>query len=152
MPIAAHVPIEKTKVYSAVTKTCRATVERGLFQKQYTWVKVNDLDVMWPHSHVREAAMTAAKKFVEDMRKQGFNLLSAEADIQIYGPLRHHDFTKSATPSWSPSPGMPGTFRTVGYGFGEEDPNDAEDFLLRAQFLSTKMKRVEHKIPEIATA
>jgi hypothetical protein len=92
---AIHTPIEKTKVYSAVTKTCRATVDRGLFRKQYNWVKVNDLDVLWPHNHVREAAIDAAKKFVEDMRKQGFSLLTAESDVEIYGPLRHHDFSKS---------------------------------------------------------
>jgi hypothetical protein len=149
---AIHTPIEKTKVYSAVTKTCRATVDRGLFRKQYNWVKVNDLDVLWPHNHVREAAIDAAKKFVEDMRKQGFSLLTAESDVEIYGPLRHHDFSKSTAPSWKPAPGAQSTYRTFGYGFAEEDMSDAEDFLLRARFLSSKMQRVEHKTSEIITA
>jgi hypothetical protein len=149
---AVHSPIEKTRVYTPVVKTCRATVDRGLFQKQYVWVKVNDLDVLWPHNHVREAAMSAAKKFVEDMRKQGNELLTSESDVEIYGPLRHHDFSRSTAPSWSPAPGMPGTYRTEGYGFDDDDPNDAEDFLLRARFLSSKMKRVEHALPEIAKA
>jgi hypothetical protein len=148
---AVHVPIEKTKVYSAVTKTCRATVERGVFQKQYRWVKVNDLDVLWPHNHVREAAISAAKKFVEDMRKQGFSLLTAESDVEVFGPVRHHDFSKSTAPSWAPAPGAKTTFRTFGYHNAEEDQDGAEDFLLRAQFLSSKMKRVEHKIAEIET-
>lgn len=147
------IPVEKTKIYSAVTKTCRATVERGMFRKQYAWVKVNDLDQMWPGNQVRHAAISAAKKFVEDMRKQGFDLLTAESDIVVYGPLRHHDFSASASPQWSPSPGMKKTFKTFGYDFmNEEDPNDAEDFLLRAQFLSTKIRLVEHAIPEKVTA
>jgi hypothetical protein len=30
--------------------------------------------------------------------------------------------------------------------------SDAEDFLLRARFLSSKMQRVEHKTSEIITA
>lgn len=149
---AVHVPIEKTKVYTAVTKTCRATVERGVFQKPYQWVKVNDLDVLWPHNHVRHAAIEAGKKFVEDMRKQGFDLLTAESDIVVYGPLRHHDFSQSASRSWQPAPEAKPTYRTFGYGFNEEDPNDAEDFLLRGQFLSSKMARVEHTIPEIEIA
>ena len=144
MPVAAHVPIEKTKTYTPVMKTCRATVERGMFKKPCAWVKINDLDVLWPHHHVRDAAITAAKKFVEDMRKQGNELLTAESDIEIYGPLRHHDFSKSTAASWNPAPGAAPTFRTFGYDFeNEEDPNGAEDFLLRAMFLSTKTKRVE---------
>ncbi len=148
--VAIHTPLDKSAVWTPVLKTCRVSVARGLLRQQYAWVRINDISSLWPESQFRTEAMSAAKKFVADMERQGLELLTAEADLLVYGPLRHRDFRKPghAAPTWRPAPGAEPTYRSSGFDIYEEHNDDAEDFLIRAEFLAKKVHMVEYVIKE----
>ena len=142
--VAIHVPLNKGTVYTPVTKTCRVSTIFGMIRQPYVWVRINDISSLYPDGYFRTDAMAAARKFVDQMEKQGFSLLSAEADMLVYGPLRHRDFSKQSGATWRPQPGMAPTFRTVGFAHSEEPDSDAEDYLLRAQFLAKRVHMIEY--------
>ncbi len=110
------------------------------------WKKINDLSELWPESRARHAAIFAAKKWIADMEKQGFQLLTAESDVLVAGPITHLDWSKHASRSWEPGDGMSKTVRAGGRIVGAPEDTDYEDFLLRAQFLATKTRMVEHTL------
>lgn len=143
--VAIHTPINKGTVYTPVEKTCRVATTRGMMRIPYQWVRINDISSLYPDGYFRQAAIDAAKKFVADMERQGFSLITAEADVKVYGPVRHRDFTKHAGgANWQPAPGADATFRTTGFAHSEEPDSDFEDFLLRAEFLAKKVHMVEY--------
>ena len=144
--VAIHTPLNKGTVYSKVEKTCRVATTRGTIRIPYRWVRVNDISSLYPDSQFRHVAIDAAKRFVADMARQGLDLITAEADVRVYGPLRHRDFSKAghAAPTWQPAPGAAPTFRTAGFAHAEDPEDDAEDFLLRAEFLAKKVHMVEY--------
>lgn len=148
--VAIHTPIDKGTVYTPVTKTCRVTVDRGMLPRQFAWERINDISSLYPESTFRKEAMAAAKKFVSDMERQGLELITPEADMLVYGPLRHRDLSKPghAAPTWRPAPGASPTFRSSGFDIYEEHGDDAEDFLLRAEFLSKRVHMAEYIIKE----
>jgi hypothetical protein len=144
--VAIHTPITKGTVYTPVTKTCRVATDRGMIPTQHNWVRINDISSLHPYGTFRRAAMDAAKRFVADMERQGFSLITPEADMLVYGPIRHRDFSAPGVgaPTWRPAPGMSPTFRASGYDVFEDHNDDAEDFLLRAEFLSKRVHMVEY--------
>jgi hypothetical protein len=144
--VAIHTPIDKTAVYAPVTKTCRVATERGMLPRSVVWVRINDLSSLHPEAMFRRAALDAAKQFVADMAKQGFELLTPEADMLVYGPVRHRDFSRAGAPTWQPAPGASPSFRASGFDVYEEHDDDAEDFLLRAEFLTKRVHLAEYII------
>lgn len=152
--VAIHTPVDKGTVYTPVTKTCRVATDRGMLPRQFSWERINDISSLWPESTFRRQAIEAAKKFVADMARQGFELITPEADMLVYGPLRHRDFSKPGfgAMTWQPRPGMAPTVRAGGFDVYEEHNDDAEDFLLRAEFLAKRVHLVEYSRPEGNTA
>lgn len=150
--VAIHTPLDKGAVYTPVVKTCRATVPRGMMRSPKNWARINDLSSLWPEGQFRTAALDAARRFVADMERQGFDLITPEADVLVYGPIRHRDFSGAAAPTWTPAPGASPTFRTQGFAFADEHESDAEDFLLRAKFLAKRVHMIEYIIREDETA
>jgi hypothetical protein len=118
------------------------------------WVRINDLSSMYPEGQFRTVALDAARRFVSDMERQGLTLITPEADMLVYGPVRHRDFSKPgvAAPTWRPAPDSDPTYRTVGWELSEAWTEDAEDFLLRAEFLAKKVHMVEYVIRENESA
>ena len=147
---AIHTPVSKGTVYTPVTKTCRVATQRGMLPRQFAWERINDISSLYPEGTFRKEAISAAKKFVADMERQGLSLITAEADLLVFGPVRHRDFSKPgySAPTWRPRPGMDPTFRSTGFDIYEEHNDDAEDFLLRAEFLAKRVHMVEYIIKE----
>lgn len=146
--VAIHTPIDKGTVYTPVTKTCRVATDRGMIRTPKRWVRINDLSSLWPEGQFRTVALDAAKRFVADMARQGLRLITPEADLLVYGPVRHRDLTKQAAPTWTPAPGMAPTYRSTGFDIYEEHGDGSEDFLLRAEFLASKVHMVEYVTKE----
>lgn len=144
--VAIHTPLDKSTVYTPVTKTCRVATDRGMLPRQFAWERINDISSLHPEGRFRRAAMDAAKKFVADMGRQGFDLLTPEADMLVYGPVRHRDFSAPGhgLPTWRPAPGASPSFRASGFDVYEEHNDDAEDFLLRAEFLAKRVHLAEY--------
>lgn len=148
--VAIHTPLDKGTVYTPVVKTCRVATRRGMLPRAFSWERINDISSLWPEATFRKEAIASAKKFVADMERQGFDLITPEADMLVYGPLRHRDFRKPghAAPTWQPRPGMVPTFRSSGFDIYEEHNDNSEDFLLRAEFLAKKVHMAEYIIKE----
>lgn len=145
---AIHTPANKGTVYTPVTKTCRVATDRGMIRTPKQWVRINDLSSMYPESQFRILALAAAKRFVSDMERQGLTLITPEADMLVYGPVRHKDWSKHAAPTWRPMPTMDPTWKSSGFDIFETDQSDSEDFLLRAEFLARKVHMAEYIIKE----
>lgn len=143
-----HTPVDRGTAYTPVTKTCRVATDRGMIRTPQAWTRINDLSSLWPEGQFRRVAIDAAKRFVSDMERQGLTLITPEADMLVYGPVRHRDFSGAGAPTWRPAPGADPTYRSTGWDFSEEWTEDFEDFLLRAEFLSKKVHMVEYIIKE----
>lgn len=143
---AIHTPLDRGTVYTPVMKTCRVATERGMMRTQYAWARINTISSLYPDGYFRKVALDAAKRFVADMERQGLELITAEADMLVYGPVRHRDFRAPghAAPTWTPAPGASPSFRASGFSDAEEWSEDAEDFLLRAEFLAKRVHMVEY--------
>lgn len=145
---AIHVPLDKGTVYTPVTKTCRVSTERGMLPRQFSWERINDVSSLYPEATFRKVALDAARRFVADMEKQGLDLITPEASMLVFGPVRHRDLTKGSSPTWRPAPGADATFQPFGFDIFEEHNDDAEDFLLRAEFLAKRVHMAEYVIKE----
>lgn len=91
-------------------------------------VKVNDLSVLWPYSHLRSLALQGAKQFTADLAKRGYRLLTNEADVVVFGPYRGR--------GWQRQPS--GDLKAIGRQEGEDPFPEAVDFLLIGEFLATR--------------
>lgn len=131
-------------VHEPVWLECRVTVDRGLFHRQYPGVTVNAISSLWPENELREKVFRYADKWIHDMKSQGYDLITAEADIKFWGPFKHVNLSGSQAKSWTPAPGMAKTFRAFGETELDDPYEDKADFLLKARFLATKQRLVEH--------
>jgi hypothetical protein len=107
---------------------------------------VNDVSSLWPESELREKVFTYAGKWIHDMEAQGYSLITAEADIKMWGPFKHVNMSGAKAKSWEPAPGMKKTFRPFGEIEDDDPYEDKADFLLKAQFLASKSKMVERAV------
>ena len=147
--VSIHTPLNKGTVYTPVTKTCRVATDRGMIWTPKAWVRINAISTLHPEGRFRKVAIDAAKKFVADMEKQGFSLITPEAGMLVYGPIRHRDFSgANSGATWRPRPEMDPTFRSTGWSLEEEPDSEYEDFLLRAEFLAKRVHMVEYVIKE----
>jgi hypothetical protein len=159
--VAVQAPIEKTAVYTPVVKQARLTVPRGLGRRQYRRVRVNDLSSLYPEGQFRQVILRNAQRFVDDLGKQGYALLSAEADLTVTGPYEHRQFTSSGLKPVQRHvlKGPPGHRRpvtvagipVVGQTLGSESDSDWEDYVLEAKFLNSRVFRVERTVKAAAS-
>ena len=124
----------KQTVHQPITLRARMTVDRGLVTRAERQTKINDLPSLFPHGELRQKLTRAAVKWIGDMRRQGYDLLTSEADITATGPYAPRNLLG----------------RTNAFGAtvrGEEDIQNAvaADFVLEATFLSTRPIRYETK-------
>ena len=127
---ASRAPSQVTRDTQRVAewRAGRATIDRGLFNRQYNAVKINDLSSLWPSSAFRAEAMRLAKRWVADEEKLGRRLVTPEASILVYGPYQSRDHASMIA---NTTRGM----RAVGYSQGEDPFPDRADVVFRAEFL-----------------
>lgn len=144
--VAVLAPVEKTRIYTPVWLGARFTVSRGTGRRQYRRMKVNRLSVLWPESQLRKPALDFARRFVDDMRSQGYELLTAEADVVLTGPFPPRDYSGQRTQRHHIRGGgdvtvLPVNSQTIG-----ENNSSVEDYVLEAEFLSSRVRLVEHAV------
>jgi hypothetical protein len=154
--VAVQAPIEKTRTYTPVVQRARLSVPRGLGRRQYQRVRVNDLSSLWPEGQLRTVILRNAQKFVEDLGKQGYQLLSAEADVTVTGPYQHREFTTSGLqpverhvrrgPASNRQSVTVAGLQARGRTLGAEADSDWEDYILEARFLNSRVVRFEHAV------
>lgn len=133
--IAVHAPVDKVRVHVPVRQQARFSVDRGMVERQYNAVKLNDMPTLWPYSHMREQAFYWAKRFIHDMALQGMDLHTAEADIKLYGPYRHRRFAGSIQ-----------EITTISRQRFEDQDQDVADFVLEAEFIAHRLRLVPHVV------
>lgn len=141
-----NTPAEKTKVHIPVTLRCRVTVDRGMFYRQYRGCKINDMEQLWPYSHLRSAAMDGAKEWIRQMKLQDYELLTPESDILVMGPYKSRNWSGAGSASWRPAPGAAPSFRAFSEMANEDPQAESADFILEARFLAGRLRMVEHSI------
>lgn len=119
-------------VHAPEERTARITVDRAIVQPGRTWngVRINDLSSLWPYGELRTRLMNAAKKWIRDEGLRQRDLLTAEADILVYGPYVARTYARSGV---------------VGYDESEDPDPSAADFVFRAQFISRRHRPVQTK-------
>lgn len=126
-----HVPAERT---------ARLTVDREVALQQHNGTRINDLSTLWPFAELRARCFSGAKKWVADMAKRGEDLLTAEADIRVYGPY------KSRAGTYHAAAPKRGAVRAVGYAEDEDGVNPAAaDYVFKATFISRRHRPVQTK-------
>lgn len=152
MVAAIHVSVEKATQHIPVWLSAVVSCDRGLARRAYQRVKINDLSPLWPESHVRDLALRNARKFIADMRLQGYDLLTSEADVLLTGPKRSRGLQQQFGKSTTAQHHVRRANRTVTLlptvsRVGDEEPfPEKEDFLIEAQFLSRRVRLVEHRV------
>ena len=146
-------PLKQT-IHLPVVLRGRATVERELFVRQLRGVRVNDLALLYPQERaLRSKVLECARKFIADMSAKGNGLLTAEADMKVYGPYEARNWALAAgnKPARTQRPtqfgedvhavNKPAT--VVGYSEGEDPMEGLADFVIEATFICTKPAIVE---------
>jgi hypothetical protein len=130
-----HVPEERT---------ARITVDRAVVQPGRVWqgVRINDLSSLYPYGELRVRLMNAAKKWVRDEALRERDLLTAEADILVYGPYQSRAGTYT-TPDALKKAMQSERRGVIGYDESEDFNPAAADFVFTAQFISRRHRPVQ---------
>lgn len=125
-----------------VTQRARLSVPRGIVpaHRVYNGEKVNDMPALWPYDELRTRCIDGMKKWVARRQKDGDELLTAEADIKVFGPYRSRAGTYHRS---STDPRKPGALHVTGYGEDEDFNDDLADFVFEAQFLTRRHRPVQ---------
>lgn len=132
-------------VYAPETLRARLTVPRGMvppdpkeadFLRRYNGVAINSMAALWPYDELRTRCIAGAQQWVRHKAGQGYELLTAESDIKVYGPYRSRAGTYG---------GDKKTIRVTGYAEDEDFNEDLADFVLEAQFLSSRYRPIQTK-------
>ena len=136
-------------VHVPVTHRARMTVEREMALQQHRGTRINDLPSLYPFGALRERLLFAAKKWVADMEKQDFDLLSAEADVKVFGPYRSRagTFGDVKQRKRTTALGDVGQVSTpvTAYSEDEEFNPAAADYVLEADFLARRHRPLQTK-------
>ncbi len=135
-----------TTVHEPVERTARLTVDREIVQPDRIWngVRINDLSSLYPYGELRVRCMSGAKKWVADMAKRGEDLLTAEADIQVFGPYQSRAGTYT-TPDALKKRMATERSGVIGYSEDEDFNPAAADFVFKAQFVTRRHRPVQGK-------
>lgn len=135
-----------TVVHAPVERTARLTVDREIVQPGRTWngVRINDLSSLYPYGELRVRCLSGAKKWVRDMGLRGEDLLTAEADILVYGPYQSRAGTYT-TPDALRKRTATERSGVVGYSEDEDFNPAAADFVFKAMFVTRRHRPVQPK-------
>lgn len=136
-----------TTVAEPVIHRARLSVPRGLVPmvktpegdqtyRTYNGDRINDMLALWPYDELRTRCIDGVKQWVRRRALDGDELLTAEADVKVFGPYRSRAGTYS------------GTKRRVditAYAEDEDFNEDLADFVFEAQFLTRRHRPVQTK-------
>lgn len=135
-----------TTVHAPEERTARITVDRAIVQPDRVWqgVRINDLSSLYPYGELRVRLMNAAKKWIRDEGLRERDLLTAEADILVFGPYKSRagSYTTPGALKRSMATGRTGI---TGYGEDEDFNPWAADFVFKATFISRRHRPVQTK-------
>ena len=126
----------KERVAEPVNLTAVFPVPAEALHRTYRGVKMADLPSLYPFNHVRDLALSAAKTWVSHMALQGFDLLSNESDLRVWGPYR---------PKTKVLKNQIGALN-AGMGFNMDEnpfPDGQAEMLITGRFLSRRQQVVE---------
>lgn len=134
-------------VHAPETRTARITVDREIVQPGRVWngVRINDLSSLFPYGEFRTRLMNAAKKWIRDEGLRDRDLLTAEADILVFGPYQSRAGTYT-TPDALKRAMQTQRTGVIGYSEGEDFNPAAADFVFKAQFISRRHRPVQTKV------
>lgn len=139
-----QIDARSTTVHVPEERTARITVDRAIVQPDRIWngVRVNDLSSLWPYGELRTRLLNAAKKWIRDEGLRERDLVTAEADILVYGPYRSRDGTYT-TPDALLRAMRANRGGVVGYDESEDFNPEAADFVFKATFISRRHRPVQ---------
>ena len=138
MPVLIRENLRAATVHEPVTRQARLTVPRGIVPggKVYNGDAINTMVALWPHDELRTRAIAGAKQWVDSRAAFGETLLTAEAEIKVFGPYRSRYGTFSGTKK-SPT--------ITAYGEDEDFNEHLADFVLEATFIATRHRPLQTK-------
>lgn len=141
-----QIDLHSTAVHEPVERTARLTVDREIVQPGRVWagVRINDLSTLFPYSELRVRCISGAKRWIRDMALRGEDLLTAEADILVYGPYQSRSGTYT-TPDTLRKAMQAQRTGVIGYSEDEDFNPAAADFVFKATFISRRHRPVQTK-------
>lgn len=112
--VAPELPVEEVQLRAVVK------VDDAPWLPKLEGIRVDDVGIHWPVSHLREKLYDGAKQFLRDMRKQGYQPVDKE--ILVWGPFEGKRWEFADTSGETPVP------------FDRHDPEAGKDYLLIAYF------------------
>lgn len=146
MPPLIQIDSKSTTVHNPEERTARITVDREVVQPGRVWngVRINDLSSLYPYAELRVRLMNAAKKWIRDEALRDRDLLTAEADILVFGPYQSRAGTYT-TPDALRKAMQTQRTGVVGYSEDEDFNPAAADFVFKARFISRRHRPVQTK-------
>lgn len=124
----ARFPIERDAVITRAT---------DIKPRQWRTVKINSLLLNPRDAELYRTSLMFAKRFVADMAKQGFGLLTNESDLLITGPYPHLESDTGRHAD--------GRQKAIGRHFGQEQEEQWADFRITGQFLRSQPLTFEYR-------
>jgi len=129
--------------YAPETLRARLSVPRGIVPpdpatqdgyRVYNGVPINSMVALWPYDELRTRCIDGAKQWVRHKAGLGYELITAESDIRVYGPYRSRAGTYGKSKH---------DIKVTGYSEDEDFNEDLADFVLEAIFLSSRHRPVQ---------
>ena len=89
--------LDKAKVAVPVKLTAAFPVESDSLARTYRGTAFKDFIDLLPYANVQRIAVDAAKKWIQHMTLQGYELIGNETEIQLWGPYRPKSTGGTAT-------------------------------------------------------
>lgn len=132
MSVLIREDVSKETVAVPVKLTAAFPVEVEALARTYKGTPIGSFIDLLPWSNVQRVAIDAAKKWVQHMALQGYELLGNETDIRMWGPYRPKSNLYEGTTASS--------FAVTDDPF----PEGKAKMLLTGHFLARKQHLVEH--------
>ena len=121
--------LDKQQVAVPVSLNGAFPIPSDAIARTYRGVKFGEFIDIHPYAVVQRLAIEAAKKFVADMRLQGYELLGNETDLQLWGPYRDRTYEID---------------KGVGFALTDEPfPEGKAKMLIAGRFLARRQHVVE---------
>ena len=123
--------LDKQKVAVPVSLTAAFPVESDALARTYRGTQFKDFIDIQPYATVQRIAVDAAKKWIQHMSLQGYELLGNETDIKLWGPYR-------------PKSALYRSDTATGFASDEEPfPDGKAKMLMTGTFLAARQYTVE---------
>ncbi|MGH2362440.1 MAG: hypothetical protein ACRDGM_18100 [bacterium] len=120
-----------TRVAVPVELQARLTVERGVVKRQYRGVRLADISDIYPFDLIKKRLGSGIQRFIADMAKQEYEVISAEGDFKVTGPYRQRAMTADQNQP-----------KIVGLQDGEDIFEDSADMVVTGMFLARRHRPV----------